>query len=123
MRETFASDGHGAITGESSPPWVSQQIKEGRKKYAGIAVPTLAVFAVDNRVNPDLVDDERSRHSIEALETIAKARTQRRADAFKRDVPDARIVLVGQVPHHLFLAKPDDIQRLIESFMVGLSRR
>jgi len=122
LRETFASDGHGAITGQSSPPWVSQKIIEGQKKYTSIAVPTLAVFAVDSRFNPRLVDDERSRHSIEALETIAKALAQRRADAFKRDVPDARIVLVEGVPHHLFLARPDEIQRLIESFMAGLAK-
>jgi non-heme chloroperoxidase len=123
LRESFTSDAHGAITGQKSPQWVSEKILAGQKQYAGIVVPTLGLFAVGSMTNPNLPDDEKSRREIDALVTIAKARATRRAEAFRHGTPNAKIVFVERTPHHLFLAKPDEVRQEIESFAAALPKQ
>jgi pimeloyl-ACP methyl ester carboxylesterase len=120
LRETFTSDVYGIITGQKSPQWISDQILAGQKKYTGITVPTLGLFSVRSKPNPDLPGDEKSRQAVDALMTVAKTRAQRRADAFRRDMPDAKIVFVERSVHHVFLSNPDEVGQLIDSFVVGL---
>jgi pimeloyl-ACP methyl ester carboxylesterase len=120
LRETFTSDAYGIITGQKSPQWISDQILAGQKKYTGITAPALGLFAVRSEPNPNLPDDEKSRQAVDALVMVAKTRAQRRADAFKHDIPGARIVFVERAPHHLFLSNPAEVRRLIDSFVMGL---
>jgi pimeloyl-ACP methyl ester carboxylesterase len=78
------------------------------------------LFAVRSKPNPNLPDDEKSRQAVDALATVAKTRAQRYADAFKHDIPGAKIVFVERAPHSLFLTNPAEVRQLIDSFVVGL---
>jgi non-heme chloroperoxidase len=120
LRETFTSDVYGIITGQKSPQWISNQILAGQKKYTGITVPTLGLFAVRSKPSPNLPDDEKSRKAIDAFETVAKTRAQRRADALKHDIPGAKIVFVERAPHQVFLSNSAEVRQLIDSFVAGL---
>lgn len=120
LRESFNADSLGAISGQQSPQWVSDKILAGQKKYAGIKIPTLGLFAVDSRTNPNLPDNERSRTAQSSLKTIAQARAQRRANAFSHDMPGAKIVFIESAPHHMFLSHPEEVVRQITLFAEGL---
>jgi hypothetical protein len=52
---------------------------------------------------------------------VQTLRTERRVIAFKRDVPDARVVLVQRGEHHVYLSNPEEVLREMKAFASSLA--
>jgi non-heme chloroperoxidase len=76
-------------------------ILDGQQKYIHIDVPVLAIFNV-----PD----------TPAFQRLA----ENQAQAFKSQVPGARVVLIQNADHYLFRTNENDVLREINGFVGGL---
>jgi non-heme chloroperoxidase len=80
---------------------VSVAILDGQQKYTHIEVPTLAIFNVPH--------------------TPAFRRlVENQAQAFKSEVPRARVVMIRNADHYLFRSRESDVVREINDFAGGL---
>ena len=102
---------------------MSDKILAGQKKYSGITRPILALFAIRSVTRSPPPDDEESRAAADAYVKIATARAERRASAFKHDMPGARIVFMKRAPHFIFLSNQADVLREILAFGMQLPRK
>lgn len=116
LREQFLAGPNGEVVGQKAPQWVADKVVAGQKKYTGITTPALAIFAVQSRTRGDLPDDDNSRQAIAAFVKIATARAERRANAFKHDVPKAKIVFIKRASHQVFLSNEAEVLAAIISF-------
>jgi pimeloyl-ACP methyl ester carboxylesterase len=97
-------------------------ILAGMKKYAGIPVPALVIFAsphaqgtwVDNNTDPKV------REAAEAYSAALEALTERQAKAFENGVPSARVVKLPGAHHYVYLSNEADVLREMRAFLAGL---
>ena len=92
------------------------------KKYAGIPVPALVIFAiphsqgkwVDNNADPKV-------HEAAAAYTAALTPlTESQEKAFEDGVPNARVVRLRGAHHYVFLSNESDVLREMRLFLSGL---
>jgi pimeloyl-ACP methyl ester carboxylesterase len=79
-------------------------VLDGQQKYTHIDVPVLAIFNVPH---------------TPAFLRLA----QNQAQAFKSQVPSARVVLIPNADHYLFRTNEADVRREIDEFAAGLHLR
>ena len=115
---------HQQETKELPPSWVSPRmtpdlfaIMEGREKFTSIQAPSLVIFATDPNRIPG--DDPKSR-AEEARQELLMRDKELQIEAFKRQVPSARIVLIPHATHYVFQSNEDQVLREMEAFIATL---
>lgn len=93
-------------------------IMEGRERFETIHTPALVIFATD----PASVmgDDPQSRAQA-ARQALSVRQKEQQIEAFKRQVPQARIVLIPRGTHYVFQSNEIDVLREIKSFAGSLA--
>jgi non-heme chloroperoxidase len=89
----------------------------GMQKYTSILVPALAIYACPH--NWDRMPDDREGRKA-ALLADDKARCTAWADNFRRGVPGARIVMIPNADHYVYLSNQAQVVTEINSFLAGL---
>jgi pimeloyl-ACP methyl ester carboxylesterase len=121
FRQMLATDesGHPTMT-RRSLRFVGQAIREGDGRFTDIRGPVLAIFAVAN--DPGKVDtnDPAAVEAANAYVEVQTARTKRRASAFQRGVPQARVVLIDRADHYVFLSNQAEVIRELRDFISTL---
>jgi pimeloyl-ACP methyl ester carboxylesterase len=89
--------------------------------FGALRTPVLAIYG-----NPDSVeqmfpfataaDSANAATAKRAFERWRRALSDQRA-AFRRSAPQARVEVLDGVPHYLFLAAPDEVERLMRDFL------
>ncbi|HEX9563752.1 MAG TPA: alpha/beta hydrolase [Gemmatimonadaceae bacterium] len=89
--------------------------------FGALRTPVLAIYG-----NPDSVeqmfpfataaDSANAATARRAFERWRRALSDQRA-AFQRSAPQARVEVLNGVPHYLFLAAPDEVERLMRDFL------
>ena len=87
----------------------------GAQKYTSIPVRALAIYACPH--NWDRLPDSSRKAALLADD---KARCTRWADAFQRGVPSARIVLIPNADHYVYLSNQAQIIDEMNAFLDGL---
>ena len=115
---------HQLETKDLPPSWVSPRmtpdlfaIMEGRGKFTSIRAPSLLIFATDPAPIPG--DDAKS-HSEEARQELLMRGKELQIEAFRRQVPSARIVLIPHATHYVFQSNEDQVRREMEAFIATL---
>ena len=89
----------------------------GIQEYTSIRVPALAIYACPH--NWDRLPDDRSGRKA-ALIADDKARCNAWADNFKHGVPGARIVIIPNADHYLYLSNEAQVVAEINAFLASL---
>lgn len=110
-----------ALTASPPPPppsraWeaVPTYIFNGMQKHTRIPVPVLAIYAYPHMI-PPTVDSLTREGMLDADRT-----TLVQARAFGRDVPTARVVLIPNANHAVFMSHEADVLREMHAFIDGL---
>src|SRR6201996_8376578 len=89
----------------------------GMERYTSIAVPALAIYACPH--NWDRLPDDGSRRKA-ALIADDKARCTAWADNFKHGVPGARIVMIPNADHYVYLSNEAQVVAAMNAFLASL---
>jgi non-heme chloroperoxidase len=89
----------------------------GMQKYTNIPVPALAIYACPH--NWDRLPDDGSGRKA-ALTADDKARCTAWADNFKRGVPGARVVMIPNADHYVYLSNEAQVVTEINAFLASL---
>ncbi|HKQ15789.1 MAG TPA: alpha/beta hydrolase [Steroidobacteraceae bacterium] len=121
FRQMLATDADGKPTMKRRrPASVHQAMLAGRKKFAHVDAPALAIFGIWNDPgNADLNDPEQ-RANAEAYSTVNKRRVARRVDYFRQIAPAARVVVIERTDHYLFVLNQAQVLGEIRSFVQQL---
>jgi non-heme chloroperoxidase len=94
---------------------INAALNFGAQKYTNIPVPTLAIYACPH--NWDRVPDGDRKTALIADD---KARCTRWAEAFREGVPTARIVLIPNADHYVYLSNETQVVNEMNSFLATL---
>ncbi|RRA49184.1 alpha/beta fold hydrolase [Acidipila sp. EB88] len=96
---------------------IDAAITFGGRKYTSIPVPTLALYACPHNWDrfPAGQPDRKA-----ALVADDKVRCTAWADAFRRGVPTARVVLIPNADHYLFLSNQAEVVAEMNKFLATL---
>ena len=115
---------HQQETKDLPPSWVSPRmtpdlfaIMEGQEKFTFIRAPALVIFATD--LSPISGDDPKS-YAEEARQELLMRGKESQIEAFKRQVPSARIVLIPHATHYVFQSNEVQVLREMEAFVATL---
>ena len=123
LRQTWESDGKAPTGKHRQFPGsrVFPTILGGANKYARLAVPTLALFALPHvperwiRESTDATVQKASRAYFAAIDAL----TEKQAKAIEAAVPTARVVrLPGS--HYIFISNESDVRREMRKFIDSL---
>jgi pimeloyl-ACP methyl ester carboxylesterase len=89
----------------------------GMQKYTSIPVPVLAIYACPH--NWDRLPDDPSGRKA-ALIRDDKARCSEWADNFRRGVPSARIVMIPNADHYVYLSNEVQVVAEMKAFLASL---
>jgi len=89
-------------------PATTQAILAGSQHFTEIGVPALAIFASPHDV---MTGD---------FEKFDEAMTERKARAFERGVPQARVLRWPHASHYLFIAQEREVLREVRAFLATL---
>jgi pimeloyl-ACP methyl ester carboxylesterase len=96
------------------PPWVSEAINAGGRKFTKIPVPILAICAVPQDLGPKgPVLSAVDRATMEANQAA-------QVDAFEHGVPSAHVLRLPRANHYVFLSNEKEVLRDIERFTESL---
>jgi len=98
-------------------PAIAHAILDGQHKYTDIHVPVLAILAIPHRFPPAVANDPAERAKLEALDTVTNGR---RADAFEKGIPSARVVRLPHADHYIFQSNEADVLREMNAFIANL---
>ena len=87
----------------------------GAQKYTNIPVPALAIYACPH--NWDRLPDSPRKA---ALIVDDKARCNGWADAFRKGVPTARIVMIPNADHYVYLTNEVQVVAAMNAFLATL---
>jgi non-heme chloroperoxidase len=96
---------------------VGAALNFGAQKYTSIPVPALAIYACPHNWDR-LPANESARKS--SLIADDKARCTAWADAFRRGVPTANIVLIPNADHYIYLTNEAQVVAEMNAFLAGL---
>jgi pimeloyl-ACP methyl ester carboxylesterase len=123
FRQTWdsASDGRPGKARDFPGSQAFMAIMTSTKKYTGIPVPALVIFAIphvqENWINKST--DPAVREAARAYFTTLDVLTEKQAKAFEGGVPTARVIRVRGA-HYIFLSNEPDVLREIRAFLTGL---
>jgi non-heme chloroperoxidase len=92
-------------------------IMEGRERFITIHAPALVIFATDPKPIPR--DDLQSR-TAEARQELLMRGKELQIEAFKRQVPSARLVLIPHGTHYVFQSNEAEVLREMNAFIAML---
>ena len=95
---------------------ISAALNFGVQKYTSIPVPALAIYACPH--NWDRFAGDPARKA--ALVTDDTRRCTAWAEAFRRGVPSARVVLIPNADHYVYLSNEAQVVREMNGFLAGL---
>ena len=106
----------------NSPGRVGRAIQEGTKSFTQIPVAVLAICALPRDFSPDLrsFTDPDQRAKMEALVAETQARMEKQVAAFRKGVPDSRVVLLPGANHFVFLSNEAEVLREMKAFIQKL---
>jgi non-heme chloroperoxidase len=122
-------DAGGRVGAARMPDWAFRAMGQGqafRHDYSNIRVPVLALlqfasttddFLAATRYQPK---DDAERQAIDRFIERSRVVFGRWTEKLIRQVPDARVVNLGQVGHFLFITREDGVLRELHAFMAGL---
>jgi len=96
---------------------INAAVNFGMQKYTSIPVPALAIYACPH--NWDRLPDDGSGRKA-ALIADDKVRCTAWADNFKHGVPGARIVIIPNADHYLYLTNEAQVVSEIKVFLASL---
>jgi non-heme chloroperoxidase len=94
---------------------ISAALNFGMQKYTSIPVPALAIYACPH--NWDRLPDSPRKTALIADD---KARCTAWADNFRRGVPSARIVMIPNADHYVYLSNEAQVVREMNDFLAKL---
>jgi pimeloyl-ACP methyl ester carboxylesterase len=96
---------------------ISAALNFGAQKYTSIPVPALAIYACPHNWDrfPANEPDRKA-----ALIADDKARCTAWADAFRHGVPSARIVLIANADHYIYLSNEAQVVAEMDTFLASL---
>lgn len=94
---------------------LSAALNFGAQKYTSVPVPALAIYACPH--NWDRLPDNARKTALIADD---KARCTGWADAFRRGVPSARIVLIPNADHYVYLSNESQVVAEMNAFLSTL---
>jgi pimeloyl-ACP methyl ester carboxylesterase len=122
-------DAGGRVGPARMPDWAFRAMGQGqafRHDYSNIRVPVLALlqypattenFLAATKYEPK---DDAERQAIDRFIERSRVVFGRWETKLTRQVPNARVVNLGQVGHFLFLTREDEVLRELHAFMAGL---
>ena len=123
---TNVFDKSGKYQRSKTPPNVATAFATSATKehppYDQLSVPVLAIYTVPDSVTdmfPWVTQDSPEWKAANEVFPAAKASLAERRASFPTHEPDATIVEMRHVPHFLFLAKPDDVEKTLRSFLLA----
>ena len=117
VHQTFMetpTGGVGAYRGQAS---ASQAILASGEKFTELHIPCLAIFVAPHQQEKDKSADPAR---VAAAESSDKASTELQAKAFQSGVPQARVVIIPNQHHYVFISDEVTILRLVTEFINGL---
>ena len=108
------SDGHVGPPKDKAP--ITQAMLDGMEKYTDIRAPVLAIFAAPHELGPYAQDNP----ALQAFYASDADLMRGFADAFKKGVPSARVVLLPHANHMIFLSNEADVLREMRAFLASL---
>jgi pimeloyl-ACP methyl ester carboxylesterase len=90
----------------------------GEEKYTSVHAPVLAIFAAPHEASPAVAKDPAARAKADSAE-LAWILPQ--IAAFRRGVPNARVVVLPNANHYVFNSNEAEVLRDIRAFIDGLS--
>jgi pimeloyl-ACP methyl ester carboxylesterase len=90
----------------------------GEEKYTSVHAPVLAIFAAPHEASPAVAKDPAARAKADSAE-LAWVLPQ--IAAFRRGVPNARVVVLPNANHYVFNSNEAEVLRDIRAFIDGLS--
>jgi non-heme chloroperoxidase len=123
FRQTWdsTSDGRPGKARDSPGSQAFMTIMMGTKKYTGIPVPALVIFAIP-QVQETWINNSRDpavREAARAYFTTLDALKEKQAKAFEGGVPTARVIRLRGA-HYIFLSNEPDVLREMRVFLTGL---
>jgi non-heme chloroperoxidase len=94
---------------------INAAIEFGQQRYTAIPVPALAIFACPH--NWDRMPDSPRKTALIADD---KARCTTWADSFRRGVPAARIVMIANADHYVYLSNAAEVVNAMNGFLSSL---
>ena len=94
---------------------IAAALNFGMQKYTSIPVPALAIYACPH--NWDRMPDGAGKT---ALVSEDKARCTEWAESFRRGVPSARIVVIPNADHYVYVSNEAQVVRSMNEFLDGL---
>jgi non-heme chloroperoxidase len=92
-------------------------IMEGRERFITIQAPALVILATDPSPIPG--DDPQSRAAAARQRLLMRGK-ELQIEAFKRQVPSARIVLIPHATHYVFQSNEAEVLREMDTFIATL---
>jgi pimeloyl-ACP methyl ester carboxylesterase len=104
------------------PRKVAQAILDGSRKFTDIRVATLAICAHPQDMSAELrsYDEPELRAEVEALRASVEGKIEKQIAAFKDGVPSARVVILPNAHHYIFLSNESDVLREMKAFLAML---
>ena len=108
------SNGHVGPPKDKAP--VIQALLEGMEKYTDVRVPVLAIFAGPHDLGPYAQDSP----ALQAFYASDADHMKGLADALKKGVPSARVVLLPHANHWIYISNEADVLREMRAFLASL---
>jgi hypothetical protein len=89
----------------------------GEREYTSIHVPILAIFAHPHFIGDAFKDDPKRRAELEEIERMGESS---QIDAFKRQLPTARVVCLPNASHAIMVSNESDVLREMNAFIGSL---
>jgi non-heme chloroperoxidase len=121
LRQQFTTTPEGRVGEQRDFPGGALML-QGMKKYAGIPVPALAIFAIPHAEPKWMTDsaDPKVRQAAKASSEAVDALTTRQAKAFEDAVPTAHVVRMRGADHYVYLSNEADVLREMKAFFSTL---
>jgi non-heme chloroperoxidase len=115
LREMYEINPDGSVGRIRANPAVFKGIASGEERFTGPHVPILAIYTIP-RTHGSQLDKipETLRTELESRETSLN---QKQADAFKAGVPTARVVILPNANHVVFLSNETEVLHEMTSFI------
>jgi non-heme chloroperoxidase len=120
LRLTRVIGADGAIGSGRSSPAISKAILSGSRRFAGIRVPALAIFASPHGPGPWTAGGAADRAGLDAFAKFDQAVTELQAASFERGVAGSRVVRLPNAGHYVFLTNERQVVDEIRLFVGGL---
>jgi non-heme chloroperoxidase len=115
LREMHEINPDGSVGRIRTSPTVFREITSGEERFTGPHVPILAIYAIPRAHGSQLDNIPRTlRTEVRSRETSIN---QKQADAFKAGVPSARVVILRNANHVVFLSNEAEVLQQITSFI------